>query len=461
VGLVGCWLVWVSVCVFLGWGGVFDCTGSNVSTVLLAMANPKAVKVTPLDRWIIHAEKTKPADVTTAVPASAAAATAAAAADDSSSDDDDDEKKVEVKKEEGKKDEEKKDEVKKDDEKKDEDKKEDEKKDEVKKDDEKKEDEVKKDDENKEGEKKEGEKKKKHKKKKKSKKHEHKKKDSTNKTEEESKKDEEKKEESKKDEEKKEESKKDEEKKDEEKKEESKEDEEKKKKSELDDDDDWVKIEKKDDDEEDENVKGEAGPTDRTMDNYWSIGLDASVALDFHHARESNPAAFNSRVVNKVKYFGIGANQLLNAHNHLSTNVELTIDGKRVDIPSDIQCLIVLNLPSCYGGKNLWGELAKRHIDRGLKPISINDGLLEVVGVRNMMHIANINTGVSMPKKLGQGSVIQMRILTPDEQRANKIDGATIFPWFPCQFDGEPYEQRAGQTITISFLEQSTMISKI
>lgn len=207
--------------------------------------------------------------------------------------------------------------------------------------------------------------------------------------------------------------------------------------------------------------KGEAGPTDRRMNNYWSIGLDAGIALDFHHQRESNPAAFNSRVGNKVKYFGIGANQLLQADNHLSTNVVLTVDGRRVHVPHDVHCIVVLNLPSCYGGKNLWGELARRHLNRGFHPIAYNDGLVEVVGIRNMMHIANINTGVSMPKKLAQGRQVSLRILSPDEQRANHIDGACIFSWFPCQFDGEPYEQRAGQTITISHLEQANMICKL
>lgn len=207
--------------------------------------------------------------------------------------------------------------------------------------------------------------------------------------------------------------------------------------------------------------KGEAGPTDRKMNNYWSIGLDAGIALDFHHQRESDPGAFNNRVLNKVKYFGIGANQLLQADNHLSTNVVLVVDGQRVHVPHDVHCIVVLNLPSCYGGKNLWGDLAKRHVNRGLQPISYCDGLVEVVGIRNMMHIANINTGVSMPKKLAQGRTVSLRILSPDEQRANNIAGACIFSWFPCQFDGEPYEQRAGQTITISHLEQATMICKL
>jgi len=253
----------------------------------------------------------------------------------------------------------------------------------------------------------------------------------------------------------------------EEKKEPEKEDPEKKEEkkeisSDDDDDDDGGKSsdDEAEEKKEEEEARGEAGPTNRTMNNYWSIGLDAGVALDFHNAREKDPSSFNSRMINKVIYFGFGANQVLQASNHLSSNVELVVDGKPVPIPKGIHCLIVLNLPSCYAGKNLWGQLAKRHIDRGLKPISINDGLIEVVGVRSVVHIANINTGVSMPKKIAQGSTISLRILSVEEQRAAHPTNSVV-PWYPCQFDGEPYEQRAGQTITISFLEQATMISKV
>ena len=32
------------------------------------------------------------------------------------------------------------------------------------------------------------------------------------------------------------------------------------------------------------------------MNNYFGIGLDAAIALDFHNAREENPDRFNSRL---------------------------------------------------------------------------------------------------------------------------------------------------------------------
>lgn len=45
---------------------------------------------------------------------------------------------------------------------------------------------------------------------------------------------------------------------------------------------------------------GGGGSEDNTaifvMNNYFGIGIDASLCLDFHNAREENPNKFNSRL---------------------------------------------------------------------------------------------------------------------------------------------------------------------
>ena len=40
------------------------------------------------------------------------------------------------------------------------------------------------------------------------------------------------------------------------------------------------------------------------MNNYFSVGCDAKVVLNFHLHRESQPSLFTSRIINKVTLLG-------------------------------------------------------------------------------------------------------------------------------------------------------------
>ena len=43
-----------------------------------------------------------------------------------------------------------------------------------------------------------------------------------------------------------------------------------------------------------------------TMNNYFGVGLDAQLSLEFHLSREEKPEKFNSRFRNKMVYFEAG-----------------------------------------------------------------------------------------------------------------------------------------------------------
>lgn len=83
------------------------------------------------------------------------------------------------------------------------------------------------------------------------------------------------------------------------------------------------------------------------MNNYFGIGLDADLCLDFHNAREENPGKFISRLHNKSVYVKMGLRRIVGQGKvcirDLHKLVQLEVDFKRVNIPQ-VEGIIVLNI---------------------------------------------------------------------------------------------------------------------
>uniref|UniRef100_A0A3B3YLM5 Diacylglycerol kinase n=1 Tax=Poecilia mexicana TaxID=48701 RepID=A0A3B3YLM5_9TELE len=161
------------------------------------------------------------------------------------------------------------------------------------------------------------------------------------------------------------------------------------------------------------------------MNNYFGLGIDAELSLDFHLAREGEPDKFTSRFHNKGVYVKVGL-QKISRSRSLHKELQLQVDKQPVPLPN-IEGLIFLNIPSWGSGADLWGSEADGRFSRP----RIDDGLLEVVGVTGVVHMGQVQSGLRSGIRIAQGSYI--RLIVSKE--------------LPVQVDGEPWLQAPGHII--------------
>mmetsp|Transcript_2206 Transcript_2206/g.4455 ORF Transcript_2206/g.4455 Transcript_2206/m.4455 type:complete len:1021 (-) Transcript_2206:1848-4910(-) len=205
--------------------------------------------------------------------------------------------------------------------------------------------------------------------------------------------------------------------------------------------------------------------------NYFSVGVDAEAALQVHYLRERRPEWFFSRFINKAWYGVLSAEESIKGNSvNVRREIVLYADGVRVPLPHDSQGIIILNIDSYAGGVPLWSygvshgstghgsrirrsqsmgpgmlldrkqsidrvdssdDLMAKLSDEELfekvtacdRQSSCQDGYLDIVSVRGLIHLGQCKVGIGNAQRIAQCRDIKIVI---KKKVAVQIDGE---PW--------------------------------
>lgn len=178
--------------------------------------------------------------------------------------------------------------------------------------------------------------------------------------------------------------------------------------------------------------------------NYFSMGMDAQVAYGFHRLRDKKPYLAQGPISNKLIYSSYSCTQgwfctpcvsdpgLRGLKNILRLYIKRAscADWEQILIPSSVRAIVALNLQNYGSGRHPWGRPKPEYLEkRGFVEAHVDDGLIEIFGMKQGWHASFVMTELITAKHLAQAAAIKLEI------RGGQWKQAYL------QMDGEPWKQ--------------------
>ncbi|KAJ6362188.1 hypothetical protein OIU78_002571 [Salix suchowensis] len=178
--------------------------------------------------------------------------------------------------------------------------------------------------------------------------------------------------------------------------------------------------------------------------NYFSVGMDAQVAYGFHHLRNEKPYLAQGPISNKLIYSGYSCTQgwfvtpcisdpsLRGLENILRMHVRKVncSEWEQIPVPKSVRAIVALNLHNYGSGRNPWGNPKRKYLEKkGFVEAHVDDGLLEIFGLKHGWHASFVMVELISAKHIAQAAAIRFEVRSGE--------GKDTY----MQMDGEPWKQ--------------------
>ena len=173
---------------------------------------------------------------------------------------------------------------------------------------------------------------------------------------------------------------------------------------------------------------GDLDVVEKTSVCFFSVGFDASIAMQFHQLRERTPCCADSVTKIVAGHAVLGFAEALASRKYLRPGViTLRVDGREVPVPAGARTLQFFNIHSSATGIDFFGcgEKSVAGELQHYEPPNIGDGLIEVVATMSAWHLGAIRLGFGHSHRVAQGASVEM----------------VVRDAIPVQVDGEPWLQ--------------------